>query len=303
MSPRVNGSAASNTALAVEPPISDPGTRTTSPSQREPNVRRSKPTGIWAAEHITALREFCSNGLSDQEIQKGLQERFQREWSIRAIRTKRFRLRLVGQGSQLARILSQRHRKYWPTEEIDGILKECFAGKYTGRGAIRTAQQRTKWPPQAIVRRARELGLSHPRDTARWSPDEEALLEKIAYQSPRTVQRQLERRLGIHRTLTAIEAKRQRMRLPKNLDGMNLNELAEALGVGNKTIWKWLETGKIRGLLRFPELQSVNRHVWFFPNREIRHFITAHLELIDLARVEKWWFVDMLLQPGARKAE
>src|ERR1019366_7089868 len=107
----------------------------------------------------------------------------------------------------------------------------------------------------------------------RWTDDEERLLEELAYQAPQTIQVHLNKRLGTHRTLTSIEAKRQRLGLLKNLDGTNLRQLAEAFGVAQKTVDRWLAGGWIRGILRFPELQAVNRHVWFFPNDEIRRFI------------------------------
>ena len=180
------------------------------------------------------------------------------------------------------------------TPEIDETIRRAFARKYRDGGALRNAARTTDWPQSAVARRARELGLSHARSEVRWSDAEERLLEQLAFQAPETIQIHLQRRFGVHRTLTAIETKRQRLRLLGNLDGMNLRQLADALGVAKRTVDHWLAAGLIRGILRFPELQPVNRHVWFFPNGEIRRFILAHLEAIDLGRVEKFWFVDLL---------
>ncbi len=120
------------------------------------------------------------------------------------------------------------------------------------------------------------------------------MLEEVGFQSPETIQKKLETQFGIHRTLTAIEAKRQRMQITANMDGLNLSQLADALGVTKRTVARWLERRRIRAVLRFPHLQSVNRHVWFFHNAEIRRFILQNLECIDLCRVEKQWFVSIL---------
>ncbi len=113
-------------------------------------------------------------------------------------------------------------------------------------------------------------------------------------QSPVSIQTKLNRQFGTHRTLTAIEAKRQRMNLLNNLDGMNLRQLAEALGVAKITVHRWLDCGRIRGLVRFPHLQEVGRHMWFFPTPEIRRFILENLECLDLGRVVKHWFVSVV---------
>jgi transcriptional regulator with XRE-family HTH domain len=166
--------------------------------------------------------------------------------------------------------------------------------KYERLGALRNAARCTGWSTAVIERRARELGLCHARNDTRWSTEEEELLQDIAFQSPEAIQAKLRHRFGTHRTLTAIEAKRQRMKLLQNLDGMNLRQLAEALGVAQKTVHRWLDSRRIRGILRFPELQAVCRHVWFFPTPEIRRFIFENLDCLDLSRVEKYWFVSVV---------
>jgi hypothetical protein len=116
----------------------------------------------------------------------------------------------------------------------------------------------------------------------------------VGFQSLTTIQAHLKNRLGSNRTLTAIAAKMTRNAVRQNLGGMNLAQLADALGVAKGTLRQWLNRGLIRAILCSPELQLINRHTWFFPDAEIRRFILTHLEYIDLCRVEKVWFVDIL---------
>jgi len=255
---------------------------------------RPKKLRQWTPDHLTLLHDACAAGLTDEEIQARLRERFKEEWPTGAIKTKRQKIGLVAKGADLSELLSRRNRKYWPTPEIDETIRRCFARKYQDGGALASAARETGWTKNAVVQRARELGLSHARNEVRWTDAEERLLEELAHQSPQTIQIHLREKFGVSRTLTSIEAKRQRLGLLSNLDGMNLRQLAEALGVAKKTVDRWLSGGWIRGILRFPELQAVNRHVWFFPNAEIRRFIIEHLVAVDLARVEKYWFVDLL---------
>jgi len=249
---------------------------------------------VWTPDHVALLHECCLADLSDHQIRDRFRERFQQDWSLSAIKSKRQKLGLVSKDGDLSALLSRRNRKYWPTDPVDEMIRACFSRKYERLGSLRNAAKCTGWPATAIVRRARELGLSHARNDTRWSTGEEELLQGFAFQSPEAIQAKLRRQFGTHRTLTAIEAKRQRMNLLHNLDGMNLRQLAEALGVAQKTVHRWLDSARIRGILRLPHLQAVGRHVWFFPTPEIRRFILENLECLDLGRVEKHWFVSIV---------
>ena len=251
----------------------------------------------WSDAEVEVLRELRTEPL--KAIQAALAARGSAR-SIPAIRTRRQKLGLVCRGEALSRVLSEKRRKYQSSEAVDEILRRCFAAKYERRGACRTAMKETGWTANAVTRRARELGISHVRDLGHWSDAEEKVVEEMAWQSPETIQAHLKRRFGTRRSLSAIICKRTRLKALRSIDGMDMARLAEALGVAKSTLRSWLDKGKIRAILRFPELQAVNRHVWFFPNAEIRAFILAHLDLLDLGRVEKFWFVDLLTGGGRR---
>jgi hypothetical protein len=274
-------------------------------ARRARELKLYKPAKLreWTPRELKRLHELAESGAADELVQQTLKQEFRVQRTIRSIKTKRQKLGLVFSREDASAYFSQTRRKYWPTQEIDEAIREVY-GASKGAGALKLLQERLGWPSAPIIRRVRELGLSTPRgDGMPWSDAEEALLVEVGYQSVQAIQVHLAKRLGVHRTLSAIQMKLQRGRVRQSLGGMNLAQLADALGVAKKTVDRWLAAGHIRAILRFPELQAVNRHVWFFPNQEIRRFILAHLESIDLCRVEKFWFVDLLTNGKAGRAE
>ena len=245
----------------------------------------------WGEDELKILQDF--EAFSTTVVLKRLEaEGFIRTRS--SVNSKRRDLHLEPKNPQA-------RRKYQATETIDEAIRQAFGKKYDRLGCIRNAMRATGWPDNAVSRRACELGLTHPRSDVPWTDEEEQVLAEFAHQSIPSIQLHLKQRLGKHRTFSSISVKRTRMGLLKNLHGMDLRHLSEALGFGQVMVRRWLDAGKIRAILRFPELQSVGRHIWFFPNEEIRRFILANIEVIDLARVEKFWFVDLIANGQAPK--
>lgn len=153
--------------------------------------------------------------------------------------------------------------------------------------------ENTPWPKAAVPHH-----LDAPPSTAtgensfvarrRWSQKEDDLLARFGYQSPKVLQRFLMEELGSRRTLNAVRRRIYEMRIHSNLDGLKIDEMPAAFGVDVKTVRRWLESGAIRAVRR----KGLD---WFFPRREIRRFVLHYLEDIDLGKVEKVWFVDLLV--------
>lgn len=254
--------------------------------------RPDKNRGRFSEAEIDILR--AASVFSTNVVMKRLEDAGFGGHTRSSVNSKRARLGLEP--------VNKEARRVWQSSPaIDEAISQAFGKKYERLGSIRNAMKATGWPQHAVVRRAVELGLTHPRSDIPWTEAEEKLLEKYAYQSLPSIQIHLRRDLGKHRTQSSIATKRGRMALLGNLHGMDLTALADALGVGGATVRRWLEGGAIRAILRFPELQAVGRHVWFFPNEEIRRFILEHVEMIDLTRVEKFWFVDLVANGKAFK--
>jgi hypothetical protein len=93
-----------------------------------------------------------------------------------------------------------------------------------------------------------------------------------------------------------IFLKRKRMRFLQNLGGYNSRQLAECFGVScSKTVTRWIELGHLKAERRGTNrLEIQGGDMGFIHEKNIRQFIVENIALIDIRKVDKFWFVDML---------
>ena len=100
---------------------------------------------------------------------------------------------------------------------------------------------------------------------------------------------------GFERSCAAIRVKVTRLRVKANLDGYSACALAAALGVDAHKILLWIRGGllaaKRRGTQRVPDQGG---DIWWITRRAVKQFVLRAPEEIDLARVEKLWFLDLV---------
>jgi hypothetical protein len=71
--------------------------------------------------------------------------------------------------------------------------------------------------------------------------------------------------------------------------------LADALGVDVKKVLRWIHRGILRAERRGTErLPQQGGDIWWIPDASVRKFILNFPGEIDLARVEKIWFLNLL---------
>lgn len=176
-------------------------------------------------------------------------------------------------------------RKYEITPQIDATLSRILTSGE--RGAVARAAKAIGRPRSWVKRRAQALGLTVPRDKEPdWTAAEMDLLRSSGAKSVSGVQQML-RRHGHRRTLSAIATK---MRLQgvalADDDCLSVGDLAAAMGVDDATIGRWC-----RSLgLSFTERDGRKR----FSRKDIRAFVVDNVAAVDLRKVEKHWFVDLL---------
>jgi hypothetical protein len=177
--------------------------------------------------------------------------------------------------------------KYKPTPALDEIIREAYRKQRAGdRGALSKASREIGWPRDAVCKRGAELGVARVKELP-WSTVEEDVLEQFGHMAPSGIQRQLGR-AGYFRSIGAIQVKLNRNRIKGNLDGYSACKLADALGVDAHKVLLWIR----RGLLRATRRQG--GEIFWIPRREVKRFVLRAPEEIDLARVEKIWFLDLL---------
>lgn len=185
-------------------------------------------------------------------------------------------------------------RKYSPSPTIDACIADAYRRQRQGdRRAVKLTSAKLGWPPHAVSKRASELGLVRIKERA-WSPDEERIIFRFGHLPYSGIQRKLSQ-AGFARSRAAIAVKATRLRIKSNLEGYSATSLAAAFGVDSHKVLGWMGHGLLegsrRGTRRRPEQGG---DTWWIPRDQVKRFIMRCPEEIDLARVEKFWFLDLI---------
>jgi hypothetical protein len=184
--------------------------------------------------------------------------------------------------------------KYQPTAQIDALIREAYLRLRTGdRSAIKAASWKIGWTRNAICKRGAELGLARVKERV-WSEQEDRILAKFGHLAPTGIQRKLSE-AGFSRSVTAIQVKLNRNRIKSNLEGYSACQLADALGVEVKKVLRWIQRGILQAQRRGTErLPQQGGDIWWISDASVRRFVLRFPGEIDLARVEKIWFLSLL---------
>lgn len=154
-------------------------------------------------------------------------------------------------------------------------------------------------PRWAVYQRALKISAvksSHQKKV--WQDDEIQILEKNAQYAPLTIRKRLEK-AGFQRSTASIVLKRKRLRLLSNLKGMSACLCAEFLGVNLKGVIKHIQAGLLMAeIIRQDRQGKLN---YFIREKDIRKFIIENPGLIDLRKVEKHYFIELLANGGVHQ--
>jgi hypothetical protein len=186
-------------------------------------------------------------------------------------------------------------RALLPTAANDEIVRQAYRAyrEQKSRTAIQAAAQQLGCPRWQINKRARSLGLARIKEQV-WSTAELAILERWAWCSDEVIARKLRAAEWV-RTATAVHLKLKRLQLKAGIDGYSLRQLCEAFGLDHHQIRQWIKAGWLRGSRRqTARTEQQGGDMWYFPHRAVQQFALAHPDEIDLCKVEKWWFLDLI---------
>jgi len=198
--------------------------------------------------------------------------------------------------------MSQGHYMYCkPSAIIDEEICRVYRNE-VGMGSCRNGEcpqrdlaQKIGWPRWKITRRAQHLGLiAKQKKQPPWSEREVAILERHAHKTPEIIQKHLKLN-GSERSVVAIVLKRRRMRFLSNLDGQSATDVALCFGVDMKTVKRWILKGYLKaGRRGTARSDSQGGDMYWIKERDILSFIRDYVDVIDLRKVDKWWFVGIL---------
>lgn len=185
-------------------------------------------------------------------------------------------------------------RKYRPTPEIDAIIRDAYLQQRNGdKRALKAAGRRIGWSTSAISKRGAELGITRVKERS-WTHEEEDLLERFGHLAPTGIRLRFAQ-AGFSRSIAAIQVKLTRCRIKANLDGYSACRLADAFGVDVHKVLVWIHRGLLKAERRGTERTvAQGGDIWWISHREVRRFVLRAPEELDLARVEKIWFLDLV---------
>jgi hypothetical protein len=166
-----------------------------------------------------------------------------------------------------------------------------------GRGAVAAFAAELGVPRWWLSQRARKLGLTvaHKKEPP-WTAAEDALMRKAPlHDLDRCAEMFAEH--GFRRSPTAIGVRAKRLELSRRATRETLSgtQVARILGLDNKTVTAWCVAGDLkaarRGTKRLPQQGG---DVWDVQPADLRAFVIDNLARIDIRKVEKVSFVDLL---------
>jgi len=193
-----------------------------------------------------------------------------------------------------------RPRQVWVTSvEIDRQIRDCYSSPEKGR--IKAMARNISRPYWWVKRRAQALGvaavsLSGSNKAPEWSEAEIELLEQHSHKNHVTISR-IFKKHGFNRTATAIVTKRKRQGYDTvDIDNYTATQLALEFGVDPKVVTRWIDKGWLPAKRRGTDRTEVQGgDMWWISRRNVRKFIIDSAAIIDIRKVNKVWFIDLLV--------
>jgi hypothetical protein len=182
--------------------------------------------------------------------------------------------------------------KYLFASEMDKEILYTYSINTDSKPRLINLARKFNMPRWALYQRALKIGAvktSHQKK--KWEDEEIKILEKNARYAPLTIRKRLEK-AGFKRSIASIVLKRKRMRLLSNLEGMSACLCAECLGVDLHWVLNYIRQGLIKAeIIRHDRQGKVN---YFIREKDLRKFIINNPDLIDLRKIEKYYFIELL---------
>ena len=182
--------------------------------------------------------------------------------------------------------------KYFFTPEMDKEIHYTYSVNTDGKPRVINLAKKFNMPRWAVYQRALKIGAvnsSHQKKP--WSEEEVRTLRKYSRYEPQTIKKKL-KKAGYERSMASIVLKRKRMRFLSNLKGMSAGLCAEFLGVDLHRVLNYINTGSLKAQVRRRDREGKSNY--FIREKDLRNFIITNPDRIDLRRVEKYYFIELV---------
>lgn len=186
-------------------------------------------------------------------------------------------------------------RKYSFTPAMDDAIRDAYRLflDHGNRKAIGACALRLQLPKWMVTRRAAILGLARVKEAV-WTNEEVAVLERWGHLTDAVIQRKL-KEAGFHRSVNGIHLKLKRLRIKQNLDGYSATALASAFGVDSHRVTYWVHRNMLKATRRGTErTERQGGDTYWIAHKAVYTFVLSHPDEVDLRKVDKWWFLDLV---------
>jgi len=182
--------------------------------------------------------------------------------------------------------------KYAFTPEMDREIQYTYAVNTDSKPRVINLAKKFNMPRWVVYQRALKIGaVTSSHQKTPWAKEEIKILEKYARYEPQTIKKKL-KKAGYERSIASIVLKRKRMRFLSNLKGMSACLCADFLGVDLHWVLNHINRGSLKGeVIRRDRGGKSN---YFIREKDLRKFIIINPELIDLRKVEKYYFIELV---------
>ena len=175
---------------------------------------------------------------------------------------------------------------------MDNEIIHTYSINTDNKPRIINLAQKFNMPRCAIYQRALKIGAvksSHQKKP--WTNEEVSILKHYERYESQMIRKKLVR-AGFQRSIASIVLKRKRMRLLSNLGGMSACLCAEFLGMHLHWVLNQIKAGMLRAeVIRQDRQGKVN---YYIPEKDLRQFIINNPGAVDLRKVEKYYFIELV---------
>lgn len=205
------------------------------------------------------------------------------------------RANMEGLGAPASAKHDFRRQRWTKSEAIDAVIRRAYQATPT-KGDIQRCAKAVGRPRWWVSRRATAMGLVVPRFKGLpWTEAENELIQSAAHRDPTTIRRMLTSK-GFARTETAITVQLKRLGANcEDPDHFTACGLGKVMGVDSHVIAGWIGKGWLRAKRRGTErVAEQGGDQWWIHRRDVRAFIVENVAAVDLRKVDKFWFIDLL---------
>ena len=185
--------------------------------------------------------------------------------------------------------------KYIITPEMHAQIEAVYK-RDSGNGQVAALAKALRLPRWKISRYAITQGwiAKQKAKGPTWTAAETEQLQKLARYSIPGIRRKMAEK-GYKRSETAIVLKLKRMNMRQNLSGHSARDVAKCLGVDDHFITRAIKAGRLRATRRGTARNDrQGGDHWWILDQNIKDYILKHLWEIDIRKVDKYGFVDVI---------